>query len=78
MRGHARKPWPLAFEFAPPQIPLPNVTFLLKPAMTIGVVAAAMTIAGLVFGRLLGLKFSRVAGIIGGLLLIGLAVKTVG
>lgn len=51
---------------------------ILKPAMTIGVVAAAMTIVGLVFGRLLGLRFSRVAGIIGGLLLIGLAVKTVG
>ncbi|MBI5267985.1 MAG: manganese efflux pump, partial [candidate division Zixibacteria bacterium] len=50
---------------------------IFKPAVTIGVVAAAMTISGLVFGRYLGLRFSRVAGFVGGLLLIGLAVKTV-
>lgn len=49
---------------------------ILRPALTIGVVAAAMTVVGLVFGRFLGLRFSRVAGFIGGLLLIGLALKT--
>ena len=49
---------------------------ILRPAMTIGFVAAAMTILGLVFGRFLGLRFSRTAGFIGGLLLIGLALKT--
>lgn len=49
---------------------------ILRPALTIGIVAAAMTVVGLVFGRLLGLRFSRVAGFIGGLLLIGLAIKT--
>lgn len=49
---------------------------ILRPSMTIGVVAAAMTIVGLVFGRFLGLRFSRVAGFIGGLLLIGIALKT--
>jgi len=50
---------------------------ILKPTLVIGVVAAAMTILGLIFGRTLGLRFSRVAGVIGGLILIGLAVKTV-
>ncbi len=52
-------------------------TEILSPALLIGVVAAAMTIVGLVFGRALGLRFSRSAAIFGGLILIGLAVKTV-
>jgi ACR3 family arsenite transporter len=39
----------------------------------IGVVAAAMTILGLIFGRVLGIRFSKAAGIFGGLILIGLA-----
>ena len=52
-------------------------TEILYPALIIGVVAAGMTVVGLVFGRALGLRFSRQAGILGGLILIGLAVKTV-
>jgi putative Mn2+ efflux pump MntP len=52
-------------------------TDILYPALVIGVVAAAMTIVGLVFGRTLGLKYGRVAGVIGGLILIGLAIKAV-
>lgn len=50
---------------------------ILNPALVIGVVAAGMTVVGLAFGRLVGLKFSRTAGVIGGLILIGLAVKAV-
>ena len=50
---------------------------IFKPAVTIGIVAAAMTICGLAFGRFLGIRFSRVAGMIAGLILIGLAIKTV-
>jgi putative Mn2+ efflux pump MntP len=50
---------------------------ILYPALVIGVVAAVMTIIGLVFGRALGLRLSRAAGIVGGLILIGLAIKTV-
>lgn len=49
---------------------------ILYPTLIIGVVAASMTVAGLVFGRAVGLKFSRRAGVFGGLILIGLAVKT--
>ena len=52
-------------------------TEILYPALIIGVVAAGMTVVGLVFGRALGLRFSRQAGVLGGLILIGLAVKTV-
>ncbi|UCD65229.1 MAG: manganese efflux pump [Candidatus Zixiibacteriota bacterium] len=50
---------------------------ILYPTLIIGVVAASMTVVGLVFGRALGLRFSRSAGVVGGLILIGLAVKTV-
>ena len=50
---------------------------ILYPTLIIGVVAASMTILGLVFGRTLGMKFGKTAGVIGGLILIGLAVKTV-
>ena len=50
---------------------------ILNPALLIGVVAATMTIVGLAFGRFVGLRFSRTAGVIGGLILIGLAVKAV-
>jgi len=52
-------------------------TQILFPTVIIGVVAATMTILGLVFGRTLGLKFSRNAGIVGGLLLVGLAIKII-
>ncbi len=50
---------------------------ILYPTLIIGVVAASMTVLGLVFGRAVGLRFGRAAGIFGGLILIGLAVKTV-
>jgi len=50
---------------------------ILYPTVIIGVVAAVMTILGLVFGRVVGLKLGRVAGVIGGLILIGLAIKAV-
>jgi len=50
---------------------------ILAPTLIIGVVAAVMTILGLVFGRVVGMKLGRVAGVIGGLILIGLAVKAV-
>ncbi len=49
---------------------------ILQPALVIGVVAAAMTIIGLVSGHSVGIKFSRTAAIIGGLILMGLAVIT--
>ena len=49
---------------------------ILYPTMIIGVVAASMTILGLIFGRTLGLKFGKTAGVIGGLILIALAIKT--
>ncbi len=49
---------------------------ILLSTLTIGIVAASMTILGLVFGKAVGLKFSRSAGVVGGLLLIGLAIKT--
>ncbi len=49
---------------------------ILYPTLIIGVVAASMTILGLVFGRKLGMKFGKTAGVIGGLILIGLALKT--
>lgn len=51
-------------------------TDILYPALVIGVVAAAMTITGLVFGRKLGASSGRTAGIIGGLVLIALAIRT--
>lgn len=50
---------------------------ILYPTLIIGLVAASMTVLGLVFGKAMGLRFSRQAGILGGLILIGLAVKTV-
>lgn len=49
---------------------------ILYPTLIIGVVAASMTILGLIFGRALGLKFSKSAAVIGGVILVGLAVKT--
>ncbi len=52
-------------------------TDILYPTLIIGIVAASMTIVGLVFGRTLGTRFSKVAAVFGGLILIGLAVKAV-
>ncbi len=51
-------------------------TQILLPAIAIGIVAAGMTIVGLASGRMVGLRFSRAAGVFGGIILIGLAVKT--
>ena len=50
---------------------------ILYPTVIIGVVAAAMTIVGLIFGRALGVKFSRGAALAGGLILIALAIRTI-
>lgn len=50
---------------------------ILYPTLIIGVVAVSMTVLGLVFGKTLGLKFGKTAGVVGGLILIGLAVKTI-
>lgn len=51
-------------------------TDILYPALVIGVVAAAMTITGLVFGRKLGTVAGRAAGVAGGVVLIALAIRT--
>lgn len=48
---------------------------ILQPALVIGVVAAVMTLVGLTFGRFISIRFSQAAGVIGGLVLIGLAVR---
>jgi len=50
---------------------------ILTPAIIIGVVALVMSGLGLAFGRFVGLRFSRSAAVFGGLVLMGLAVKTV-
>ncbi|MEW6411527.1 MAG: manganese efflux pump MntP family protein [Candidatus Zixiibacteriota bacterium] len=50
---------------------------ILYPTLIIGVVAASMTVLGLVFGKAVGLRFGRGAGIFGGLILFGLAIKTI-
>ena len=52
-------------------------TQILTPSLIIGIVAAGMTIIGLAFGRAFGLKMSRTAGIVGGVILLILAAKTV-
>jgi len=44
-------------------------------SVIIGVVAAAMTVVGMAFGRMLGLRFGRCMEFIGGLILIGIGVK---
>ena len=49
---------------------------ILMPTIIIGIVAATMTILGLIFGKAVGIRFSQSAGIVGGLILIALAVKT--
>ena len=47
---------------------------ILYPSVVIGITAAVMTTVGLAFGRTIGIRYSRIAGIIGGLLLIALAI----
>lgn len=44
--------------------------------MVIGVVAAAMTLVGMFFGRQLGARLGSWAGVFGGLLLIAIGIKT--
>ncbi|MFZ5981680.1 MAG: manganese efflux pump MntP family protein [Candidatus Zixiibacteriota bacterium] len=44
-------------------------------SVIIGMVAAAMTVVGMVFGRLLGMKFGRCMAFAGGLILIGIGTK---
>lgn len=48
---------------------------ILAPSVVIGVVAAALTAVGIVFGGRIGPRFGRVADIAGGLVLIGIGVK---
>jgi manganese efflux pump family protein len=48
---------------------------ILYPSIIIGIVAAVMSVVGLAFGHMLGLRFSRLAGVLGGLILIALAIK---
>lgn len=52
-------------------------TSILLPTLVIGAVAAGMTVLGLVFGRTVGMRFSRAAGVFGGVILIALAIKAV-
>ncbi|MBN2254838.1 MAG: manganese efflux pump, partial [Deltaproteobacteria bacterium] len=44
---------------------------ILYPSVVIGIVAAFMTVCGMVFGDLLGKRVGKKAGILGGLILIG-------
>jgi len=48
---------------------------IMYPCMVIGIVAAAMTAAGMLFGRRLGTRNGRLAEALGGLVLIGIGVK---
>ena len=45
------------------------------PAMIIGIVAAAMTLAGIKLGRHLGLRFGQRMEVVGGAVLIGIGLK---
>lgn len=45
-------------------------------SVIIGLVAAAMTLAGMFFGRKLGARLGSWAGVVGGALLVGIGVKT--
>ena len=47
------------------------------PSVIIGVVAAAMTLVGMISGRRLGLRFGRRMELVGGLVLIGIGIKIV-
>jgi putative Mn2+ efflux pump MntP len=50
---------------------------ILCPSIVIGIVAALMTVGGMIFGELLGKMAGKKAGILGGLILIGIGVKIV-
>lgn len=47
------------------------------PSVIIGLVAAAMTLIGMVFGKRLGTRFGRRMELIGGIILIGIGIKIV-
>lgn len=47
------------------------------PSVIIGLVAAAMTLVGMVYGKRLGLRFGRRMELIGGIVLIGIGIKIV-
>ena len=51
-----------------------NVT-ILYPSVVIGIVAAAMTVTGMLFGKKLGQFFGKKVEILGGLILIGIGIK---
>lgn len=48
---------------------------ILCPSVVIGIVAALMTVCGMVFGDLLGKMIGKKVGILGGLILIGIGIK---
>ena len=48
---------------------------ILYPSVVIGIVAAAMTVAGMFFGKKLGQFFGKKIEILGGLILIGIGIK---
>ena len=47
------------------------------PSVVIGVVAAAMTLVGMISGRRLGVRFGRKMELVGGMVLIGIGIKIV-
>ena len=50
---------------------------IVYPSVVIGVVAAAMTMVGMVFGRQLGRRFGKRMELLGGLILIAIGIKIV-
>jgi len=46
------------------------------PSLIIGVVAAAMTLVGMISGRRLGVRFGRKMELVGGLVLIGIGIRS--
>ena len=50
---------------------------IIYPSIIIGIVAAAMTLIGMVFGRRLGGRFGKRMEFLGGLILIGIGIKIV-
>jgi len=50
---------------------------ILYPSVIIGVVAAAMTAAGMIFGRKLGARFGKRMEFVGGLILIAIGIRIV-
>jgi manganese efflux pump family protein len=49
---------------------------ILYPSVVIGIVAAGMTAAGLVLGNRLGIKFGKRMELVGGLVLLGIGLRT--